>query len=411
MRHDGIDLFWNDYPDMSDADSPPTRPFLAIYVAWHPKFAGGKEIALSLFQHYRRDLYQNVAGGAGLPVMYRSAPPPDSAVPIDIPFDDAETCAVVLLIDENWARDAKWVAWAQYLSDQADRAGLRALIFPAAIDESALSSGAIREQAVRWDRWSSEPPDAKLRKLCTALSYQFCRMLRRFLEHLERPALAEDDLLNFLKRVEVFLSHSKHDPDGEQIALEFRNFVHDADYDDFFDVHNIPIGLKFDRVLLEKVKVSAVIAIHTDSYSTREWCRREMIQAKLSNSPLVVANCIKDADERGFPYMANVPIVRMDPEKRNRIDVVVGRLMDEVLKDFLWRCRVKMFAATAVRVSFIPRPPELIVLTTLRGRKPPTDTVVYPDPPIGAEELSLFAKAAPRVKLLSMTEWLAGAKT
>lgn len=107
--------------------------------------------------------------------------------------------------------------------------------------------------------------------------------------------------------------------------------------------------------------------------------------------------------------MANVPIVRMDPEKRDRIDVVVARLMDEVLKDFLWRCRVKRFAAVGANVSFLPRPPELIVLTAMKSRTPPSDTLVYPDPPIGAEELSLFEKAAPGIKLLSATEWLAGA--
>jgi len=160
---------------------------------------------------------------------------------------------------------------------------------------------------------------------------------------------------------------------------------------------------------LEKVRVSAVVAIHTDSYSTREWCRREMIEAKLFNVPLVIANCIEDVDERGFPYMANVPIVRMDPEKRDRIDVVVACLMDEVLKDFLWRCRVKLFAHAGPNVSFLPRPPELIILTALKERTPPSDVLVYPDPPIGAEEMNLFATAAPGVKLLSVTEWVAGA--
>jgi hypothetical protein len=236
-------------------------------------------------------------------------------------------------------------------------------------------------------------------------------MLRHYLAHLERPAIADRELLEYLKRVEVFLSHSKHDQDGEQIALQFRQFVQDADYDAFFDVVNIPIGLPFERVLLAKVRVSAVVAIHTDTYSTREWCRREMIEAKLFNCPLVVANCIKDTDERGFPYMANVPIVRMDPEKRDRIDVIVARLMDEVLKDFLWRCRIKLFATAGKNVSFLPRPPELIVLTALRDRAPPCDTLVYPDPPIGVEEMNLFASAAPSVKLLSVTEWLAGARS
>jgi hypothetical protein len=235
-------------------------------------------------------------------------------------------------------------------------------------------------------------------------------MLRHYLAHLEKPTVSDDDLLAFLKPVDVFLSHSKHDPDGEQIALQFRQFVADADFSAFFDVFNIPIGLRFDRVLLAKVRVSAVVAIHTDSYSTREWCRREIIEAKLFNCPLVVANCIEDADERGFPYMANVPIVRMDPEKRDRIDIIVARLMDEVLKDFIWRCRVMLFAGAAKNgVAFVPRPPELIILTALQNRTPPSDTLVYPDPPIGAEEMNLFTAAAPGVRLLSATEWLAGA--
>jgi hypothetical protein len=387
----------------------PTKPFLAIYVAWHHKFERGEKLALALFEHYRRNLVQNVTGGSGIPVMYRSKPPDGATVPIDVDLDSAETCAVVLLIDENWTDDEHWVAWGKRVSDAADETKLRALIFPVTIDVSGIEKGIAPEQAVRWDQWLDSTEEVKQRRLFTALSYEFCRMLRRYLEHLERPDVAGDDLLQFLRRVEVFLSHSKHDGEGSAIALQFRQFVQDKGFDSFFDVFNIPIGLRFNRVLLEKVRVSAVVAIHTDTYSTREWCRREMIEAKLFNVPLVVANCIKDTDERGFPYMANVPIVRMDPDKRDRIDVVVARLMDEVLKDFLWRCRVKLFATAGTNVSFLPRPPELIVLTVMKSKTPPSDTLVYPDPPIGAEELNLFEKAAPGIKLLSVTEWLAGA--
>ena len=334
-----------------------TRPFLAIYVAWHPAFEAGANISRELFQHYRRDLYQNVAGGSGLPVMYRSKPPEGARVPIDIDFDGAETCAVVLLVDENWAADENWVAWARRISDQADEKGLQVLAFPVAIHRVAIDARIVPQQAVRWDSWAEETHEVKRCRLFAALSYQFCRMLRHYLQHLERPEIAENDLIQFLRRVDVFLSHSKHDPDGEQIALQFRRYVQDAGYDAFFDIFDIPIGLRFNRVLLEKVRVSAVVAIHTDSYSTREWCRREIIEAKRFNVPLVVANCIKDTDERGFPYMANVPIVRMDPDKRDRVDVIVDRLLDEVLKDFIWRCRIRLFAAAAANVSFLPRPP------------------------------------------------------
>jgi hypothetical protein len=388
----------------------PTKPFLTIHVAWHPAFGEGQEIARALFEHYRRNLYKNVAGGSGIPVMYRSAVPAGTTVPIDIDLESAEASAVILLVDKNWAESAEWVEWGKRHSDAADGLGLRAFVFPVAIDLSGIEAGVVPEQAVRWDLWAGEQELVKRRRMLTALSYEFCRMLRHYLERLGRPAVSDDDLENFLKPVQVFVSHSKHDDHGVKIAMKLRTFVQDHGYKPFFDVFDIPIGQRFNRVLLLKVRTSAVIAIHTDSYSTREWCRKEMIQAKLHDVPVVVADCIDDIDERGFPYMANVPIVRMDPVKMNRIDVIVGRLIDEVLKDFLWRCRVKVFEAGAgTEIAFSPRPPELIILTALQDKAPPRTVLVYPDPPIGAEELELFAKAAPNIRLLSATEFLAGA--
>lgn len=207
-------------------------------------------------------------------------------------------------------------------------------------------------------------------------------MLRLYLERLRRPLTEEEELQGYLQKVQIFLSHSKHDDDGERIATIVREALHDAQgFSSFFDVKDIPTGTRFDRVLLAQVRVSAVVAIHTDSFSSREWCRREIIEAKRHSVPLVVANCIQDADERGFPYMGNIPIIRMDPVLLDRIDTVVGRLLDEVLKDFLWRCRTEMVnregASDAV---FLPRPPELISLAGLVGEAHAEATLVYPIP-------------------------------
>lgn len=126
---------------------------------------------------------------------------------------------------------------------------------------------------------------------------------------------------------------------------------------------------------------------------------------------MVVANCISDMDERGFPYMGNVPVVRMDPRGADRIDIVIGRLLDEVLKDFLWRCRVALVSSAADHtVTFVPRPPELITLAGLAATVDmPKPIIVYPDPPLSAEEERLFEEISPSVRLQSLTEWLAGA--
>jgi hypothetical protein len=390
--------------------APSTRPFIVIYVAWHPEFADGPVIAKALYDHYRRELYENVAGGTGLSVIYRSTPGPGSDVPISIDFDDAETSAIILLIDERWAADPVWVAWGRELMDRTDAAGLGARVFPVATDGAATRLG-MAEQALRWDKWAGIELEERERRLIAGLTYQFCRMLRSYLERLKRPTEEDEALEQYLRKVEVFLSHSKHDNHGEHIAKLIRDHLYQGEGDSlasFFDVHDIPAGLRFNKVILQRVKVSAVVAIHTDSYSSREWCRREIIEAKRWNVALVVANCISDLDERSFPYMGNVPVVRMDPDAADRIDYIVSRLLDEVLKDFLWRCRVELAAGAASNdVVFLPRPPELISLVGLPEQAETNATLVYPDPPIGAEEQRLFEKIAPTVRLRSITEWLA----
>lgn len=65
----------------------PTRPFLVVYVLWHPTYDVGASIAEGLRQRFRRELYENVAGGTGLSVIFRSAPPPDSDVPLPIDLE------------------------------------------------------------------------------------------------------------------------------------------------------------------------------------------------------------------------------------------------------------------------------------------------------------------------------------
>ena len=210
--------------------------------------------------------------------------------------------------------------------------------------------------------------------------------------------------------MQIFLSHSKHDERGAQIARAVRDRIHaNHSLSSFFDVHDIPAGLRFDEVLLYQVRVSAVVAIHTDSYSSREWCRREVIEAKLWNVPLVVANCISSLDDRSFPYLGNVPVNRLDDRQEERIDFLIDRLVDEVLKDFLWRCQVELYRpAAADGVMFMPRSPELISLANLPEGVEGTDAViVYPGPPLSREEERLFNKVAPRVRLRSLVEWAA----
>jgi hypothetical protein len=389
----------------------PTRPFLVVYTVWHPGFAAGPAVAKVLYDHFRRKLFENIAGGTGLSVLYRSQPPAGAAAPLPIDLNEGETAAVVVLFDDAFAGDDAYMDWLRQTAEGAEAKGLGTRVFPVAMD-AALTRSGMTEQALRWDKWEGIEEGARTRRLVLSLTYQFARMLRSYFERLQHPADEEEALERYLKKVQVFLSHSKRDGDGERIAKEIRQALFDGDgLSSFFDVHDIAPGLRFDKVILNQVRVSAVVAIHTDSFSSREWCRREIIEAKRASVPLVVANCLADLDERGFPYMGNVPVVRMDPARVDRIEDVIGRLLDEVLKDFLWRCRVELVRDEAgERVRFLPRPPELISLAGLDRSAEGQTILVYPDPPLGAEEQRLFEEIAPDVRLRSLTEWVAEAE-
>lgn len=389
-------------------DPVDTRPLCAIYVAWHPSFAEGERIAGRLYQHFRRDLFTNVAGGVGLSVLYRSASAAGSDAPPPVDFDDSHVAVAFLLVNAAVGTDPAWGAYARDMLAAAEARGLTARVIPIFVDGRARDvAGDIN--AVRFYEWSETDELLEVR-LVSTLTHELVRVLRTYVASIEHPGVAADQLDAYLERVQVFLSHSKHDPYGEKIAWAIEDFLSkNTALSQFFDVRDIPAGLPFPTVIERYVQRSAVVAIYTDSYSSREWCRREIIEAKRADRPLVIADCIAEIDERSFPYLGNVPVVRMEPVAMERIPFVVARLLDEVFKDYLWSARLAHDGRSSdAAFRFLPRTPELIALSGLHvaaGAAAPT--IVYPDPPLGAEELQLFRDVRSDVTLMSYTEYVA----
>ena len=260
-----------------------TRPLFALYVVWHPAYAHGRSLADGLRQHFRRDLYRSVAGEPGISVLERSESPPGSRTPLPIDWDDAELTAVVALTDESMVADPELAGYVREVAGAAHARGLPAGFFPVAMDGAAFDPS-LKQQALRWDRWDA-PEEERVARLTRELTHEFCRMLRHRVDEQQRGQPGDGDgvpaLGPYLEKVRVFISHSKHDADGATVARNIRDWIHDnGPLDSFFDVHDIPPGLSFEDVLLHQVRTNAMVAVHTDTYSSREWCRREVIEAK-----------------------------------------------------------------------------------------------------------------------------------
>ena len=384
-------------------------PFL-IYVVWRPDYPAGEAVAERLRAHFAADRYSNITGGTGVPVLFSSAVDPQADTALCVDMNSADATAVVILVDRDFARDAAWTEYIRVLTAETHALGLNAQIFPVAMEEHALDAP-FCQQALRWDRWEGVD-GARERRLVRDLTHEFSRMLRDHLAQGQHPAGNRRALQHYLQRVPVFLSHSKHDSDGERVANDLRDWLHNnTQLSSFIDAHDIPPGLSFEEVLEDAIgkPEGVMIAIHTDTYSSREWCRREVIRAKRRDLPMVVVDCLRALDERSFPYLGNVPVVRMDPDRTDQIPEVVARLLEETFRDLLWASRIERLSGVAEPEVFLARPPELLSLAKLRaGTRNGQLVVVYPDPPLGSEELQLFAEVANDVQLHSLTEWLGG---
>ena len=383
-----------------------THPLFALYVMWHPSYPGGRQIADQLRTHFGRDLYRAVEEERGVSVLERSESVPDSPTPLPIDWDDAEFTAVVVLAESTLIDDREWADHVRSIAQTAHRRGIPAGFFPVTMDRRGLELG-VDQQALRWDSWDA--PDAeRIRRLTSDLTHEFCRMLRHRLDRLWATGTEEMALERYLEKIRVFISHSKHDGDGELLGRSIRDWIHaHSPLDSFFDVYDIPPGLSFGEVLLRQIGAGAVLAVHSDSYSSREWCRREVIEAKRRMVPMVVVDCLQDIDPRAMAYLGNVPVVRMEPRRTDRIGTVASCLLDEVFRSWLWLCRIGPYLADSPGVLFTARPPELIALAAVPpGGEESAPTIVYPEPLLSADEERLFRVIAPGVRVQTLTEWL-----
>lgn len=381
------------------------QPPFVLYVVWHPGYLGGTPIAERLRHHFGTDRYRNILGGAGVTVLFRNANAPGSATPTPIGWDDADTTAAVVLIDNTLANDLAWAGYVRESTGEVEAKGFGTRVFPVIMEANALDIG-LNVQALHRSRWTGSDIERE-QQLIRELTYEFSRMLRHHLgQHTDDE---EARLRRYRQNIQVFLSHSKHDEHGEAVARAVRDWLHNnSALSSFLDVYDIPAGLSFSSVMDDSIQDGVMVAIYTDSYSSREWCRREVLKAKSRNVPMLVVDCLQTVDERAFPYLGNVPIIRMDPRSMDRIDRIASLLLNEVFKDFLWRQRIERFRETYPQIMFMARTPELISISSLPNNSGDGEwSIVYPGPPLGLEEVQVFSNIAPSMHLYTLADWLA----
>ena len=309
---------------------------------------------------------------------------------------------VVILLDHTLARDASWTRYVRNLMSEATSSGSGGRVFPVVTENGGLDV-CQDVQALRWDEWTGDDNE-RGQELIRYLTHDFIRMLRYRLEAGRSDAAGSTEGRG--RHVNIFISHSTNDVYGKRVAEAIRDWVNNSSQmSSFLAPRDIPAGVRFGDVIDNSIRDSVVVVVYTDSYSSRDWCRREVIEAKRANVPMLMVDCPESMDKRSFPYVGNMPMVRMDPANADGIPVVVGLLLDEAFRHALWQCGVASLYALSPHTVFMAWPPELVSAAVLPGADGAERSVVYPDPPLSPEESGLFSGVDRNLRLLSLSQW------
>jgi hypothetical protein len=367
------------------ADPAKVGAVLGVFGVWHPGCVEGEGLVRSLFTTLCANPAIPASRGLGIPVRFRTSLPHGS-VPAVVPFDEVQHAAVFVIADHVLVASEPW---RRYVDELVQAAPPGDVVVPVALTHvDNLPSGLGALQAIRLD--DVAPPERE-RTLLNRAMHDLCRLLD--------PAAG---------KVQVFLSHAKHD--GLAITKTVRRHLHEvANLNDFFDAADVPDGSRFAEFIKGCVgSLPCLLVVQTDTYASREWCRLEVLEAKRNRVPIVVLAAVEDREMRSFPYMGNVPVVRWHGD--SSLPSVVGALLGEVLRHRFFPLRVEAIGkhhplGTADEV--LAYPPELLTVLAYRaelrknGRS--LGRYIYPDPPLGSEELDWLRELDPDVEPITPT--------
>jgi hypothetical protein len=361
---------------------------LNLYIIWHPGFNRGNDYANFLYSEFCRDYHNPLSRGIGIPVFFRAVLINNNK-PLDIDFDLADHNAVIILVDDEMFESD---IWTEYFKEAANNKAKNKRIFPVALSKYAYDvAPEIKEQFIRLQTITDANEKTEFEKRCKKLRSELLNDLSRLLFNINSSADAFPDTT--APPVKLFISHAKMD--GETIAMDFRNYIRSqTKLNSFFDANDIANGYDFEREIADGVKNSVLVVFQTDAYSTREWCRIEIITAKRYKSPIVIVNAIVGGEKRSFPYIGNAPTIRWNNNFDDIIDLSLTQMLYNLYNEQLLEKYIELYNLKDLyETAYLTSPPELfnfLDIKKMKDEKEKNILVLYPDPPLGNEELKLL---------------------
>lgn len=383
-----------------------TRPPLHLHLLAHPQSDQAKTIASALMQHF---VEPPASGGLRIPVFFTPDRgddlPPGFGAEQGLDLDAAQHSLVVVLADERMLRTvpfgtgAEWITFMQQVLALAPLDSSPHHVLPVALDTTGFGLSDSRHILPATLVANITPAEAAQRRLAE-ISFHITARAIQLLEHGKVPALAPDRMQ---APVAIFLSHAKADlaADQQDPVRQTRAVLNELPVETWYDAGEIATGQEFAAAISAGVRdCSIMLAFQTDQYSSRPWCRREVLDAKRLGAHVLIVDALQSGEARSFPYIGNVPTVRW---RFGEPGVDARRVVDRAVLEAL---RYKHNRAVLEQVAepgevVLPVAPEALTLANQCSDVQTEKTFLYPDPPLGREELQVLQQLRPMARFIT----------
>lgn len=366
---------------------------LAVYIVWHPNYLDGQSIANSLYSILCRNPEKPLIRSMGIPVYFRHINVAGTNEPLKINFSESEFTAIIPLISPEFVIDSHYQAYIDKLFDECNQDKSKRRIYPVALFAGAynVSTNLVPINFIRVNQVSQSC--AKEVSLSIALQikspilHELCRLLMNM-----KKATDEVESFSVSPPIKLFISHSKHD-DSKHDAINFRNHINsETQLKTFFDANDISFGSNFGDEIKRSVTESALVVFQSDSYSDREWCRIEVLEAKTAGCPIVIVNAIQNGEKRAFPYLGNYPSIRFKDNFTEIIDLTLEQVLFNLYTHRFLDVLTDQYKIKVHKI--LSASPELFNFIQLKKqgfeKHKQYGVVIYPDPPLGSEEMDIL---------------------
>lgn len=382
------------------------RTPLTVYVVHHPDCEAARKLADSLFKWFRLIDSDSASPAAGVPVYFRSCLEGNSLAP-EIPFGKSQLNVVLILVDHRIVGDVCWRSAVIELAQRdKPRNETRCRILPVALDPSFYRLGPLYEHfnPVRLIDLEDDQRESRLRRAATEATARWLR--------------ASDKERDSPPPLDVFLSHAK--ADGIAIAESIRDGVRRfGQMVPWFDANDLPHGASWEGPMTKAASdgTAALVAVVTDAYSSRPWCRREASFARTPRrneaesrlriwrvQPVVAVIAPGRRWSSGVSMLSGVPRVGwVEDDGLDNTERIVDRLVLEVLLGLVHR-RVAIDLDSMSRqgdrvihyLTWVPDPWSILAFAAEAGTTTleMIDVLAYPGHGVSSAERRELARAA-----------------